>query len=79
MHKWERVPSATLWNFDTESSQTFYWLHYTVHTIAWIIIYGGSIVMDLPELTGVKQVGLIDFQNEIHFELNAHTFHIGVL
>lgn len=64
--KWERVP-ITLWNLDTESSQTLCWLHYTVHTLAWIIIYGGSIVMDLPELIGVKQVC---FLNE--FDLNFY-------
>lgn len=56
VNKWQHVPSVTLWHFDTESSPTFYWLYYAVHAIAWIIIYGGSIVMDLPELTGVKQV-----------------------
>lgn len=75
INKWERVPLA-LWNLDTESNQTLYWLHYTVHAIAWIIIYGGSIVMDLPELIGVKQVC---FLNEFKFfpkmkkKISTHT------
>ncbi|XP_031631224.1 nurim homolog [Contarinia nasturtii] len=63
--KWERVPSLTLWNFDVESNQILYWVYFTLHFVAWIVIYGGSIVMDLPELTGVKQV-YYDWNNLLH-------------
>lgn len=55
VNKWERIPAVTLWNFDADTSYS-YWSYWTIHALAWIIIYGGSIVMDLPELTGVKQV-----------------------
>lgn len=55
INKWERIPSVTLWNFDTEANYVS-WIYFAIHTIAWIIIYGGSVVMDLPELTGIKQV-----------------------
>lgn len=82
IHKWERVPIA-LWNLDTESNQTLYWLHCTVHLIAWVIIYGGSIVMDLPELIGVKQVC---FLNEISLfprgnkqKFQPPRIHLGLL
>lgn len=45
-----------LWNIDVESSKTLWWIFVTIHAVAWAIIYGGSIIMDLPELLGVKQV-----------------------
>ncbi|XP_055322246.1 nurim homolog [Sitodiplosis mosellana] len=75
--KWERVPSATLWNIDVESSQVFYWVYFTVHFLAWLIIYGGSIVMDLPELTGVKQV-YYDWNNLLP-PLNYKSYELNVL
>lgn len=63
IQKWERIPSFTLWNIDVESNQVVYWIYFSVHFLAWLIIYGGSIVMDLPELTGVKQV--MNFYNDL--------------
>lgn len=51
---WTRVPFA-LWSVDLESPLPF-WIFTVVHSLAWTIIYGGSLLMDLPELLGIKQI-----------------------
>lgn len=56
MKEWRTTPSYILWNIDVESSNTLWWTFASIHAVSWIIIYGGSVIMDLPELTGVKQV-----------------------
>jgi len=53
---WQPVPSIILWNVDVESSKILWWAFALTHALAWIIIYGGTIILDFAELLGVKQV-----------------------
>lgn len=54
--KWQSIPTVALWNINLERNSALYWAYLGIHAISWIIIYGGSVIMDFPELTGVKQV-----------------------
>lgn len=54
---WKTVGTFILWQVDVEKSQTLWWAFLIAHGLAWSIIYGGSVLMDLPELLGLKQVG----------------------
>lgn len=56
LEKWQSTPSFILWNVNVESSQILWWTFVSIHAFAWAVIYGGSLIMDLPELIGVKQV-----------------------
>lgn len=47
--------SIVLWQFDVDESSVLWWTFVITHVLCWAIIYGGSIIMDLPELLGVKQ------------------------
>ncbi|KAH8236568.1 hypothetical protein KR026_005623 [Drosophila bipectinata] len=52
---WVTAPSIVLWQVDVEASAPLWWTFVITHGVAWIVIFGGSLVMDLPELLGVKQ------------------------
>ncbi|XP_069686499.1 nurim homolog [Periplaneta americana] len=52
---WHPIPWINLWNVDT--SGTVLWSVFTAaHCFAWCIIYSGSLMMDIAELLGIKQV-----------------------
>ena len=62
---WTPVFSITLWEMNIEN--IFVWLlHTLIQIIAWGVIYGGTLLMDLPELIGIKQVSSIHFLKLIH-------------
>ncbi|EZA51058.1 hypothetical protein DMN91_002550 [Ooceraea biroi] len=51
---WQQTPTA-LWKID--ASNNLIWMLFSgVHVFAWSIIYSGCIMMDIAELSGVKQV-----------------------
>lgn len=52
---WKIIP-YTLWEFDVQSTTFRYWLYFSLHSLAWTVIYAGSLLMDLPELLGIKQI-----------------------
>lgn len=45
-----------MWQIDVEAKPALWWTFVLIHGFAWTIIYGGSVLMDLPELIGLKQV-----------------------
>lgn len=52
---WQPIPWIRLWHVDT--SGTVLWTVFTLmHCFAWCIIYIGTIMMDLGEMLGIKQV-----------------------
>ncbi|XP_067642756.1 nurim homolog [Eurosta solidaginis] len=55
MRNWLPAQSIVLWQVDVASSNVLWWTFSLIHTFAWLIIYGGSLIMDLPEILGVKQ------------------------
>ena len=55
MMYWQPIPRVKLWHIDT--SGTFIWSVFTiVHCFAWGVIYIGTLMMDIAEILGVKQV-----------------------
>lgn len=61
LEKWQTAPAITLWKFDIETEQLHYWVFSSVHFVAWFIIYGGVLMLDILELLGVKDVSLFSF------------------
>ncbi|PSN33492.1 Nurim [Blattella germanica] len=52
---WQPISWIKIWDID--SSGTLFWTLYTaVHCFAWCVIYIGTLMMDIPEMLGVKQV-----------------------
>lgn len=56
---WRPISDYWLWNIETENT-LHWWFFSIIHFSAWICIYGGSVILDLPDLIGVKQV---DFEH----------------
>lgn len=55
-NKWQRVDHISLWVIDIESSRgPVFFLFALVHAVGWLVIYGGCVIMDLPEIIGLKQ------------------------
>ena len=53
---WMPIAGFAVWEINTNES-FFLWLFFTLlHAVAWIVIYGAALTMDLPEMLGVKQV-----------------------
>lgn len=53
---WTPIPWVTIWNIDTTYHNTL-WLTFTAfHVLGWSVIYSGSLMMDISELAGLKQV-----------------------
>lgn len=44
------------WQVRLDDNKALWWTFITVHAICWTVIYGGCLIMDLPEILGVKQV-----------------------
>lgn len=55
VHNWSKIPYV-LWYVDLESNFILHWIYSILHISSWIFIYGGSLLMDLPELLGIKQI-----------------------
>lgn len=54
--QWHTVSSFTLWNLNTSSNSSIWFIFTAIHVLAWSIIYSGCLMMDISELTGIKQV-----------------------
>jgi len=52
---WQPIPWISLWHVDTNG--TILWAAFTlVHCFAWFVIYIGTLMMDIAEMLGIKQV-----------------------
>ncbi|XP_046435610.1 nurim homolog [Neodiprion fabricii] len=56
MSNWRPVSWATIWSINTFHSTSLWLIFTSIHVMAWLIIYGGCVVMDISELMGLKQV-----------------------
>ncbi|XP_076248632.1 nurim homolog [Calliopsis andreniformis] len=53
--QWQIIPSIALWKVNTSLNSI--WFTFTVlHVLAWSIIYSECLMMDISELTGLKQL-----------------------
>ena len=48
--------SIILWDIDTTSSNFLWWLFTITHSLAWYLIYCSTIMLDLPDLLGIRQI-----------------------
>ncbi|KAI8126102.1 putative nurim [Lucilia cuprina] len=55
MKNWLTASSIILWQVDVDSNKWLWWSFVLLHALAWLIICGGSMIMDLPEIVGIKQ------------------------
>lgn len=53
--KWQQIPTNYLWNIET-TNDIVWMLFSSLHVFAWCTIYSGCIMMDIAELSGLKQV-----------------------
>uniref|UniRef100_A0A1L8D9D6 Nuclear envelope membrane protein n=2 Tax=Nyssomyia neivai TaxID=330878 RepID=A0A1L8D9D6_9DIPT len=56
MKYWIAAPGLIIWRLDVAAQDRLWWLFVLIHAFAWIIIFGGSLIMDLIEIMGAKQV-----------------------
>ncbi|XP_065075880.1 nurim homolog [Ochlerotatus camptorhynchus] len=56
LKNWKTTQSYQLWHVDVQSSPALWWTFVSAHIVSWVVIYGGSLLMDLPELVGLKQI-----------------------
>lgn len=55
MALWTPITSYSLWRLNTDGS-LLWWIFATIHVLSWASIYGGSVLLDLPDLIGIRQV-----------------------
>uniref|UniRef100_A0A6B2E9P1 Nuclear envelope membrane protein n=1 Tax=Phlebotomus kandelakii TaxID=1109342 RepID=A0A6B2E9P1_9DIPT len=55
-HNWISAPGLIVWRLDMTKHDRLWWLFVLIHAFAWLVIYGGSLIMDLLEILGVKQI-----------------------
>ncbi|XP_052870465.1 nurim homolog [Anopheles cruzii] len=57
LKNWKTDPTQfRLWFFDVEDNKLLWWVITGAHVLSWIVVYGGSLMVDLPELIGLKHV-----------------------
>ncbi|XP_055701314.1 nurim homolog [Phlebotomus papatasi] len=56
MKYWVSAPGLIIWRLDVAKQDKLWWLFVLVHAFAWTVIYGGSLIMDLLEILGAKQI-----------------------
>ncbi|KDR20549.1 nurim homolog [Zootermopsis nevadensis] len=52
---WQPIPWLSLWHIDT-SGRVLWTVFTVVHCFAWCVIYIGTLMMDIGEMFGIKQV-----------------------
>ncbi|KAH8243284.1 hypothetical protein KR032_006225 [Drosophila birchii] len=80
---WLPAQSIVLWQIDVEESAPLWWTFTITHGLCWVVIFGGTLVMDLPELLGIKQAYYdvkaygdpINFKSSELRNLYAHVRH----
>ncbi len=56
VEKWVNVNKWTLWSFSLKDSSPIWYIYVLIHAALWLIIFGGSLLMDTSEIFGMKQV-----------------------
>jgi len=53
---WEPIQGLDLWSVDTESNVAAWWAVTVVHGLMWYLIYTATLLLDITDLLGVKQL-----------------------
>lgn len=56
VQSWASVEKWTLWSISAPVYSPVWWMLVVSHTLLWSIIAFGSLLMDLPEILGIKQI-----------------------
>jgi protein-S-isoprenylcysteine O-methyltransferase Ste14 len=56
VQSWTFVDKWTLWNISAPDFSPTWWIFTVTHSILWSVIAFGSLLMDLPEIFGIKQI-----------------------
>ncbi|KAG5682786.1 hypothetical protein PVAND_012117 [Polypedilum vanderplanki] len=56
VERWTIANKWTLWSFTIKEYSPVWYIYVLSHAVLWLIIFGGSLLMDLPEILGIKQV-----------------------
>ncbi|KZC08282.1 Nurim like protein [Dufourea novaeangliae] len=56
LNQWQIIPSISLWKLDTSSNNVLWFIFTAFHVLGWSIIYSGCLMMDIAELTGLKEI-----------------------
>lgn len=56
VERWIAVNKWTLWGFEIKEYSAFWYMYILSHSVFWLIIFGGSLLMDVPEILGIKQI-----------------------
>lgn len=54
--KWIAVEKFTIWSLNIKAYSPIWYIFILTHAVFWFIIFGGALLMDVPEILGIKQV-----------------------
>lgn len=83
VERWMTVNKWTIWSFAVKDYSPIWYICILTHSLFWLVIFGGTLLMDAPEILGIKQVyyevkGLNDpslYKAIPHNRLLAHIRH----
>ena len=56
VERWAVVNKWTLWSFEIKEYSPVWYMYILSHSAFWLIIFCGSLLMDVPEILGIKQI-----------------------
>lgn len=56
VERWMAVNKWTIWSFAVKDYSPIWYICILTHSVFWFIIFGGGLLMDVPEILGIKQV-----------------------
>lgn len=56
VEKWIVVNKWTIWSFSIRDYSPIWYIYILTHAAFWIVIFVGALLMDVPEILGIKQV-----------------------
>ena len=56
MSRWDTLPGPAVWFIDTSERPLLWAFFFVLHVVCWVTVYGAALIMDFPELMGIKQV-----------------------
>lgn len=74
VERWIAINKWTLWSFTIKEYSPVWYIYVFVHLAFWLIIFGGSLLMDVPEILGIKQVyyDVKGFNNPSYYKAIPH-------
>ncbi|KAK7792705.1 hypothetical protein R5R35_007520 [Gryllus longicercus] len=87
LYSWQPTPWFVLWNLNINSNHWLWWMYTILHVYIWILVYAGNLMLDVPELLGIKQViySNVELQNPENYKssslqrLRKHMNHTSFL